>query len=407
MGSTQRQLFETAKALVKRGHRVTALTGFPNYPAGKIYPFYRGKIFMRERLDGIDVIRSWVFASTSPKFSLRLLNYLSFMFSSIAAAIFFNMRKKGIDFIYVDSPPVFNGIAGYVIGKLTNSPFQFNVADLWPQVPKAQGAIQSQMIYDLSMSLVNFLYQSASLITIVTRGFRQEIESSHTAHKIHHLPLGTNLEQFNPCIEKSVNFIKKHDLENKFIIMYAGNHGRSQGLESALRAADVIRDKEDIVFVFVGDGLEKPALIHAAEKLGLTNVRFVDTASLSEMPQISRTAHLHMVLLQKLDHFKVTIPAKIYEIMALGKPIVGALEGEARRLIEQAAAGICVEPGNPELLARAILDLYHNRSRLERLGKAGYDYAASHFSYDIIAEKLEKLYMAGVKKPLIFADVRR
>ena len=388
VGSSQRQMHQLSTRLAAMGHELTVLTAVPHYPAGVVPRPYRRKWLVRERVDGIRVLRTWIYATPRSSAVLRLANHISFM---LAATASIRALPREVDVIYTDSPPLFNGLAAFLVGRARRAPYVFNVADLWPQIVFEMGMASRFPLRNMAEALERFIYAKATRITTVTQGFADAIRLRGVEpERLHFIPLGTDVECFRPDIDGSA-WRRRLEAEGRFMVMYAGTHGQAQNLATLLAAARLLITAKHIVFRFVGTGLEKARLMQQAAQEGLTNVAFVEPQPLDVMPQVVAAADCHVVPLRVLPVFRMTIPAKIYEILSAGKPLIGSLDGEAARLIRRAGAGVCVEPENPEALADAILRLSEDRDLCREYGAAGREYAVRHHSYGRIAQMLHEV----------------
>lgn len=387
VGAPQNRIFEFAKRLKNNGHNITVLTAMPNYPKGEIYEGYKDKRYMEEDMEGIRVIRTWIYATKSQSFVKRLLNYFSFTASSVFQGL--RHLDKSIDVVIVESPPLFLGWSGYRISKRLKAKYVFNVSDLWPESAVKLGVLHNKLFIKLSVWLEEFSYKKADIVTGQTRGIVDNISSRGFKDKTYLITNGVDLALFGK--DKASNeFVKEYGLEGKFIAGYAGIHGLAQGLETVMKAADILRNHRDIMFAFIGDGPEKPKLIKMKEDLNLENVVFLPVQPKKAMPGVVANFGCALVPLKKLDLFKGALPSKMFETLASSVPIVLSVEGEAKELIENANAGICVEPENEKEIAAAVLRLYEDRALRDRLGDNGRAYIEEHFDRAKITRKFEE-----------------
>lgn len=388
VGAPQNRIFEFAKRLKKNGHDITVLTAMPNYPKGEIYDGYKGKKFLIEDMDGIRVIRTSIYATKSTSFIKRLMNYFSFTLSSV----FKGPRgiDKKIDVIIVESPPLFLGWSGYRLSKKLHAKYVFNVSDLWPESAIKLGVLHNKLMIRLSVWLEEFSYRKADIVTGQTMGIVENISKRGFDKKTYLVTNGVDLSLFG-MDKVNKDFIKENSLEGKFVVGYAGIHGLAQGLQTIIKAADILKDYDDIRFVFIGEGPEKPELIEMKERLGLKNVLFLGVQPKKNMPGIVSSFSCAVVPLKKLDLFKGALPSKMFETLASNVPIVLSIEGEAQRLIESADAGICVEPENEREISDAILKLYNKPELREKMGSNGRSYIEEHFDREKITRRFEEI----------------
>jgi glycosyltransferase involved in cell wall biosynthesis len=385
VGAPQNRIFELAKLLVHRGHEVTVLTGMPSYPANEIFVGYKGKVFMKEELDGIKVIRTWLYATKNPGFIPRLMNYFSFTFSSL---LFGTFSLKRQDIIITESPPLFLGMTGYLLSLFKGAKFVFNVSDLWPESAVKLGVLHNQSLIKLSTWLEEFSYKKSALISGQTKGIVENI-NNRGYHHTYLLTNGVNTSFFSK--DRAINDLRVElDLEGKFLVCYAGIIGLAQGLDVILETAKKVEDKKDIHFLLIGEGPEKPRLMEKAKVMGLENISFVGLQPKAKMPGIIASMNATIIPLKKLDLFKGALPSKMFEALSSELPIVLSVEGEAQKLIEASGGGICVEPENAEQIAEAVLKIHDDKDFAKELGRRGREYVQQYYSREVIVESFEK-----------------
>ncbi|WP_027626899.1 glycosyltransferase family 4 protein [Clostridium lundense] len=394
VGAPQNRIFEFAKQLKKFGHEVTILTAMPNYPKGEIFDGYKGKKLVKEELDGIKIIRTSIYATKEKSFTKRLRNYLSFTFSSVLTGAK-HVEKQ--DVVITESPPLFLGWSGYVIAKKIGAKFIFNVSDLWPESAVKLGVLNNKLFITMSTWLEEFCYRKAAAVTGQTQGIVDNIvQRGFGKDKVHLITNGVDTEFFKKE-NRDESFRKEIGVENKFAVCYAGIHGIAQGLEVIINAAEILKDEKDIQFVFIGDGPEKASLINMVEEKNLSNVTFLPMQLKPKMPRIIASMDATVIPLKKLDLFKGALPSKMFEALSSELPIVLAVEGEAEKLINNAKAGIVVEPENSKEIAEAVLTLAKDVELRKTLGSNGRKYVMEHYSRESITRKLEKILMDLIK----------
>ncbi|GAB6173058.1 glycosyltransferase family 4 protein [Paradesulfitobacterium aromaticivorans] len=387
-GAAQVRLSEVAKALSRHGHQVEVVTAFPNHPSGVIPPEYRGRWFMQDEVEGLTVYRTWIYPVQRGRFWKRLLNYFSFVFSSLWGI----MRAGPCDVLFVESPPLFLGLTA-VIGKwLKGARLVFNVSDLWPESAVALGLVTNKTLIRLTEGLESWLYRRSWKLSAVTLGIRETwLKRGIPEDKVVFLPNGVNLELFRPQPPDEA-LLAKLGLKDKFVLIYAGTMGYAQGLETILEAAERLLSEKQFYFLFLGDGTEKPRLEEMARKLKLNNVRFLGFQPVTEVPRYFSLAGGSIVPLKKLKLFEGARPSKMFPAMGCAVPIIYSGEGEAVDLMRAAGAGLTVEPENPEKMAEAIRTLYGLSDQGRSLGENGRRYVEQHYSWDsIVAEWLAEL----------------
>ncbi len=377
VGASQVRLAALCSELSRAGHRVEVVTAMPHHPAGRIFPEYRGRFYRREARDGLLIHRVWVYAGNGASFK-RILSYLSFAFTCLYALL--NAGRP--DYVFVDSPPPFAAVAGWFAAKMWKARFIFNVADLWPDSVRDLGLMRDGFLLRLGYGLESWIYKHAGYVTAVTEGIRRALlqEKRVPCEKVLFLPNGVDARLFSPgAADESLKYALK--LSGKRIVLYAGNHGYAGAVDQLIRAAAELAGERGIHFLFIGDGPEKGKLKLLARSLNLQNVTFLDPVPIENLPAYVSIADLAAITLRKSEITKGCRPAKTFVMMAAGKPIVMAGEGEAEQLIHAARAGIVVPPENPRQLARAIGKLLDNRAAAEQLGRNGRAFVAAHFCW--------------------------
>lgn len=367
------------------GAEITVLTAMPNYPQMEIHEGYKGKLYSYEEIEGLKIHRSYIFTNRSRSIVFRLFNYFSFVFSSFFAGI---IKTKKHDFILCESPPLFLGISAWLLTKFKGAGLIFNVSDLWPESAEKLGLVTNKFFLGISTKLEEFLYRKSVLITGQTNGIVKNIAGRFPHKKIYWLPNGVDLDFFNSVdSNKGETWRSKNNFpESDLLFLYAGIIGHAQGLEVIIKAAGRLKEHGNIKFILLGSGPEKEKLQLLKHELKLENVFFYDALPKSQMPDIIRSMDAAIIPLKKLDLFKGAIPSKIFETLAMKKPILLGVEGEAHELfIEKGKSGLAFTPENEEDLARIILQLKHHPEQLEVLGNNGYDYVKENFSRDMIA----------------------
>ena len=390
VGAPQNRIFEFAKKLKEFGHEVTILTALPNYPRGEIFEEYKGKKVVLEEIEGIKIVRTSIYATKSKSFTKRLRNYLSFTFSSVFQGAK-HIEKQ--DVIITESPPLFLGWSGYVLAKLKKSKFVFNISDLWPESAIKLGVLHNKLFIKMSVWLEEFCYRKASAVTCQTEGIVDDIVNrGFDKNKIHLITNGVDTKLFKKE-NRDKDFRREIGIENKFALCYAGIHGLAQGLQVIINAAEIVKYKEDIQFVFVGDGPEKQDLINMVKEKNLENVTFLPLQPKVNMPKIVASMDAAIIPLKKLEIFKGALPSKMFETLASEVPIILPVQGEAEKLINSAQAGIVVEPENSKEIAEAVLKLYNDVELRNKLGQNARKYVMEHYARETITRKLEKILM--------------
>lgn len=389
VGAPQNRLYELALRLKSKGIEISVLTAMPNYPQMVIHKEYKGKCYCKEDMNGLEVHRSWIYVSKSKKIIPRLLNYFSFVFSSLWFGLI-KIRKH--DVLLVESPPLFLGITAYLLSRAKKAKMIFNVSDLWPESAEKLEIISNKRLLSLATKLEEFCYRKSALITGQTQGIVNNIQSRFPNKRVYWLKNGVDIKFYdvNKASSETNSWRKANGYsEEDFILFYGGIIGHAQGLEIILNAAKLLEGKERIKFVLLGSGPEKEKLLSLKQELKLNNLEFYDAVPKSKMQEIIMDMDATIVPLKRLDLFKGAIPSKIFENLALKKPILLGLEGEAKHLfIDEGNCGLAFEPENTEDLVKHILTLYNNPELAKKLGENGLRYASENFNRDKIAEEL-------------------
>ena len=353
-----------AKELTKQGHEVEVLTGFPNYPQGKLYDGYKLKLFQKENIEGISVLRVPLYASHDNSAFKRVLNYASFAVSATLYGIF--LTKKA-DVIYAYHPPLTVDMAALLIKLFRKTPVVLDIQDMWPDTLKATGMIGNEKLLNIVDSLCKVVYRYADHIVVLSPGFKQLLEKRNVAaSKVSVI--------YNWCDESSLNSVSelsadnKQLLNNKFNIVFAGNMGKAQSLDTVIEVAQQLKSELEIQFVFVGQGTETQRLKQICKDNQLNNVKFIPQMPMQKVGAILRKADALLVYLRNDPLFEITIPSKMQAYMAIGKPIIIGVSGDASNLVQEADCGVVVTPEDTLSLKEGILKLYHlERDKAEEM----------------------------------------
>ncbi len=381
-----------AKELVRLGHQVEILTGFPNYPGGKVYDGYRIKFCQREIISGIPIIRVAIYPSHDKSVIKRVLNYLSFAVSATIIGIF---QVKSPDVLYVYHPPATIGLPAMVISRLRRVSFVYDIQDLWPDTLSSTGMIDNRKALFLIDKFCKYIYSNARKIAVLSPGFKTAlIERGVPKSKIEIV--------YNWCDDTQIgkesigtDLREKFGISSKFNILFAGTMGRAQALDAVLNAAELVENQlMKIQFVFVGGGVDVGRLKQKAEGLNLKNVLFIPPQPVSKIGNFLNSADVLLVHLKKDPLFKITIPSKTQAYMATGKPILMGVEGAAAELIEKAGCGLTCIPENPRSIALAVEKMFNmSKTDLNIMGNAGKKFYNNELSLRVGAKKFEKLFV--------------
>jgi len=345
-----------SQRLLRSGNDVNVITTFPHFPLGRIFDGYKNKLIMKEHLERLAVHRTYTFAAANKGFAFRLMDHLAFCASSLVATPY----VRGTEALIVDMPPLFLSGAARVMARLLRSKLVLNIADLWPESAIEMGALKND------------------------------------PGKIVFVPNGVDVNLFTPG-PAATEFRRKHDLLEKFVVLYGGMLGMAHGLDNVVKAASILREHSDITFLLVGDGAERDNLETLSRELKTSNVVFMDLMPKHEMPEILRSCDAGLVHLRKLPVFDKVLPSKTFEIMASAKPVLCVVGGEAAEVVKNSNSWIVVPQEDPAALADAVLTLRDDAALCSRMGKDGRHYVEEHHSRDVIARTFESAVRATVE----------
>jgi glycosyltransferase involved in cell wall biosynthesis len=379
---------EITKQWAEEGHQVQVIAGMMHYTSSEKRSEYKGKWFKKKKQGSVNVIRCHVSESYNANFVGRLWAYFSFVFSSSWAGLF--KVKDKYDVIIVTSPPLFIGVSGYLISLFKRIPFVFEIRDLWPESAIDTGVVTNKLIIKLAYTLEKFIYKKASLINVLTPAFKDTLinKKGIAQEKIIFIPNAADFSLSNDLVQNfDVNKFKvENDLENKFIITYVGAHGIANYLDQILETAQLLKDT-NVLFLLIGDGMEKSRLVKKASNENIQNVRFINPVPKAEVFKYILASDMGTSVLKNVETFKTVYSNKTFDYMACKKPILMAIDGVSRALVEQADAGVFVQPENPEDFAQKVKFYVSNSSEIKRQGESGYQFAKENFDRMVLAKK--------------------
>jgi colanic acid biosynthesis glycosyl transferase WcaI len=387
VGAPQTRISETAVRLVQRGHQVTVLTTLPNYPSGQVPPEYQRGQRRREERDGVAVVRVWSYIRPNKGFFNRILAQLSFG----CLAPFLGGRAVGRpDIIIVESPPLFDAIAGRILSRWKRCPFVFTVADMWPEAAVQMGLLRNRLAIWLAERLEWSAYRRAAAVWAVTEGLRRLfIQRGLAPQHVFTVSNGVDTAKFRPMPRDGARAALGWG--DAFIVLFAGTIGLAPGLMTLLDAAQQLRDQAGIRIVLLGDGAARDDLIVEAARCNLNNVVFLDPLPHDQLPLAIAAADVCFAGLRPLPLFEGTMPVKCYEAMACARPILlAAADGLARQLcVDEAGAAIAVAPGDAAAIANGICYLRDHPDIARELGRRGRAYVTAHFDREQLTTALE------------------
>jgi colanic acid biosynthesis glycosyl transferase WcaI len=389
VNSTGQLMADLAARWVHWGHEVSVVTSLPHYREFRIEADYRGKLYQREHSEKLDMSRLWVFAPGWKSMLNRLINYLTF---AVGAALVGLIRRDSWDVILCTNGGFFTGIAAWLIGAAKSIPFIYNVQDLYPEVPVAAGQLQNRHAIEILRRIEAFMYLKARRVSVISAPMRDNLIGKNVApEKITVIPNFVDCEFIQPLARQN-EFSRSHGLDDKFVVMHAGNLGYVYDFDSLLSAAQAMADERDILFLIVGDGVAKTDLERRAQQLRLSNIRFRPFQPREALPWLRASADIQLSL-YKAGAARHSMPSKLYEIMASGRPLLASAERESAvfQLVADTDCGVCVEPENPEQLIAAIRRLRGDAQLRQRFAANGRRAALTLYDKDVIAEAYERL----------------
>lgn len=361
--------FEMGQYLKQRGHELVIVASDLNYQTGQ-RTVERIGLYAEQNFDGVRVLRSYIYPAIHRSYFWRIIAFFSFMFSSIWTA----MRVQDVDLVMGTTPPIFQAVSALVVASLRGKPFLLEVRDLWPEFGISMGVLKNPIIIALSRWLENFLYKRANHILVNSPAYRDYMLAKNVpANKVTYIPYGTDVDMFNPSIDGS-SIRKELNLEDRFVVLYAGALGQANDIDTLLRTAERLKKEERIKFVLFGDGKEKTRLEAEAKNKNLTNVIFAGTRPKKDMPLIVASADACLAILQDIPAFRTTYPNKVFDYMAAGRASIIVIDGITRDLIEASRGGVYVNPADDAMLAQKILELSHNPAQVKEMGANAREY---------------------------------
>jgi glycosyltransferase involved in cell wall biosynthesis len=376
---------ELARHLTSKGHRVTIIASPVSYLTGSSTQKRMRWVQRQDEGDGVTVLRAYTYHALHRSFLHRVVSFLSFMVSSFIIGL----GVGQVDLLWGTSPPIFQGVTAWALARLKRVPLLFEVRDLWPAFAVAVGVLRNRVLIRLSEWLEGFLYRHADRVMVNSPGFIQHV-TEKGAQTVTLVPNGSDMSMFDPEGDGE-EFRQAHGLEGKFLCLYAGAHGMSNDLGIVLEAAEILRHQENIAILLVGDGKEKPGLMRRATKMGLTNLHFLPPVPKVEMRIALSGADACIAILKPVPLYATVYPNKVFDYMAAGRPVLLAIDGVIREVVEQAGAGWFSPPGDPQALADRIIKLASDPESARHMGLAGRAYLETHFDREELADRLAVL----------------
>lgn len=360
-----------ARGLTNAGFDVEVVTGFPNYPGGKIYAGYRIRSLQREHIDGVNVTRVPLFPSHDRNKLHRVLNYVSFMLS---AWFYLTFMARRADVLYVYHPPITVGLAGALSQFFRRMPVVLDIQDMWPDTLRSTGMISSDRLVNLIGAVCRFVYGRCSHIIAQSNGFKTLlIQRGVPEDKVTVLYNWADESAIGKPVAARPASMPD---DGQFRVLFAGNMGAAQGLDSVLDAACIVaRSSSEIEFCFMGNGVETERLAARVREEGLANVRFLPRVQMEDVGAYLSAADSLLVHLRADPLFSITVPSKTQAYMAAGRPLIMAVAGDAAELVRESQGGVAIPPENPQALAEAVLQMSRlSKDDRERMGARASEY---------------------------------
>jgi glycosyltransferase involved in cell wall biosynthesis len=367
---------------VRAGHAVSVITTFPNHPLGQIPPAYRGRWWATECLDGIRVLRCWLFAVPNRGIGRRGLDHLSFMLTALA---FGSPRLGQVDVVVASSPTLFSALAAWLIARWRRVPFVLEVRDLWPEAIVGLGLMRPGPLVNALERLARFLYHQAARVVVVTEAFADRlVMQGIPRRKLAVIPNGADTRLFAPGAAAGAATRAALGLDGGFVVAYIGSHGLSHGLGAVLDAAAA---QPDVTYLLVGDGADRQRLLTERDRRKLHNVVMRPSVERSAVPGLYAAADVCLVPLRDVPIFDTFVPSKLFEMLAAGRPVIGAVRGEARDILSRSGGALLVDPERGDQLALAVERLRVDPALRAELGRKGRAFAVQQYDRDTLAAR--------------------
>jgi hypothetical protein len=388
VSAPSRRLLDFGRVWRELGHEVTIVTGMPNHPTGIVPSRYRRKLLASEEKDGLRVLRSWIYASPNQAGAKKLFGHVSFALTSLISGL----RLGPTDVVIASSPTFFAAYTAWITARTRRAAFVLEVRDLWPEAFVGLGVLRRGRTTRALEELARFLYRRSDHIVVVTESFAGRIAAQGIpASKITTITNGADIEWFAADVSDAAQRLRRHlGLEHKFVVAYIGAHGVSHGLRSVMEAAARCANPR-VAFLLVGDGSEKATLEKYRTENNLANVVMLPSQPAESIREFYALADVCLVPLRDIPLFEAFIPSKMFEIMAVGRPIIGSLRGEAQRILEQSGAALIVPPESADALLDAIEVLERSPERRAAMAAGGPPFAAAHYSRRALGERYASL----------------
>src|SRR5918996_4074501 len=377
--------FEMAQYLRERGHELVIVASDLNYQTGQ-RTMERHGLFTEQVIDGVRILRSYIYPELHRSYFWRIVTFVSFMVSSLWTAL----SVKDADVVMGTTPQIFQALSAWFVAWLRRKPFLLEVRDLWPEFGISMGVITNPIVITPARWLESFLYKHATHILVNSPAYKEYLLGKGVPeNKVTFIPYGTDIDMFNPNVDGS-HIRKKFGLEEKFTVVYAGALGEANDIDTLLRSAMRLQDESHIRFILFGDGKERTRLEAKAKQQKLDNIIFAGTCPKKEMPFVLASSDVCLAILQNIPMFRTTYPNKVFDYMAAGRATILVIDGVIREVIELSGGGIYVNPGDDQMLAKTILELSKDPQRTNQMGRNARAYLVTHLNrQDRLGETLQ------------------
>lgn len=388
-GAAAVRLSRLARILAGRGHQVTVLTTVPHYPQGEIAPGYRSRFSVTETVEGIRVIRAWLWATPSSRISRKFISQNTFMLTAFLRGL----PIPRPDVIFIEAQPVFTNLAGVLLSAIKRVPYVLNVSDLWPDHLLSVGALtESSPIYRAARGVVDFTYRKAAAIAVMSPAWGAAISRYiGSGDKIRLIYNGVDLERFSPAID-AAPFCEKYDIPaDQKVVSFISTFTTQYDFETMLAVTERLSQRDDVTVMFCGGGSQQDKLEAWLTQHPSANVRYLGWIDFDDIPGAWAASDVTMLAMRDESLYEGTIPAKLFEIMGVGVPVVAALKGAGANVIHAAEAGITVPPGDVDGLTAGIARLLDDDATRQQMAASGRAYAEAHFDPSRVADRYEAL----------------
>jgi glycosyltransferase involved in cell wall biosynthesis len=385
------RVHEFGRAWVRAGHQVSVVTTFPNHPLGQVPAAYRGRGWATECLDGLRVLRCWLYAVPNRGLGRRGLDHLSFMLT----AVLFGLPRLGrVDVVIASSPTLFSAVAGWLMARLKRVPFVLEVRDLWPEAIVGLGLMRPGLGLRVLQRLADFLYGQSASIVVVTEAFAEHLAARGVPRaRLAVIPNGADIAFFAAPVDRAAARARL-GFQGEFIVAYVGSHGLSHGLSAVLDAAAA---QPAVTYLLVGDGADRERLLAERARRGLGNVHMLPSVPKAEVPGLYAAADVCLVPLRDVPLFDAFVPSKLFEVLAAGRPVIGAVRGEARAILERSGGAILVDPEQGAAIASAVDTLRADADLRTAMGQRGQAFARANYDRDVLAARYLELLHTVVR----------